>query len=164
MARGFDGTGGMDRGTTPPCLPVPALKFLPVWFTSVMECDPEPGERGADVGVLMSFRGTDDERERDPFRRTSSLLRVFTETTGLPAVTDRPGWDSRSRMLSGVKVYCIVWSLWMSSSKLRTTSIRACMPSSEVLTAFSLIDEGESDECCCRFRPAEDSRGREEDP
>ena len=48
--------------------------------------------------------------------------------------------------------------------KLRTTSIRACMPSSEVRTAFSLADDGESDEACCRFRPAEDSRGREEDP
>lgn len=94
MARGFDGTGGIDRGTTPPCLPVPVLKLLLfVWCMSLMECDPEPGERGADVGVLVSFRGTDDERERDPFRRASSLLRVLTETTGLTAVIDRPGWD-----------------------------------------------------------------------
>jgi hypothetical protein len=93
VTRGFDGTGGMDRGTTPPCLPVPVLKFLFVWCMSVMEWDPEPAERGADVGVLVSFRGTDDERERDPFRRTSSLLRVLTETTGLTAATERPGWD-----------------------------------------------------------------------
>lgn len=93
MNRGFDGTGGMDRGTTPPCLPAAAGKCLLPWCTSETGCDPEPDERGADVDALTSVRGTDDDREREPTGRASSLFRVFTETTGLPLAIARPGWD-----------------------------------------------------------------------
>ena len=52
-----------------------------------------------------------------------------------------------SRICSGVKVYCNVWSLFMSSSKLRLTSSEACGPlSSELRKLLSLdaVDEGES--------------------
>jgi hypothetical protein len=64
-------------------------KFLLAWCESVMECDPDPDERGAELGVLLSFRGTDDEREREPFWRASSLFLTLTETTGLTATIDR---------------------------------------------------------------------------
>jgi hypothetical protein len=67
--------------------------FRLAWCASAIECDPDPDERGAGGGIFASFRGTDDERERDPFWRASSLLRVLTETTGLMAVIDRPDWD-----------------------------------------------------------------------
>lgn len=55
-------------------------------------------------------------------------------------------------MLSGVSVYWIVWSLWMSSSKLRATSILERVVSSDVLNGFSLVVEAlevEPDVCCC---------------
>lgn len=92
VARGLEGTGGIERGTTPPCLPAEGVKFRLGCWPSVMECDPDPDERGAEAGDLASFRGTDDERGREPFRRASSLLRGLIETTGLTAVIDRPDW------------------------------------------------------------------------
>ena len=38
------------------------------------------------------------------------------------------------------------------------------MPSSEVRTAFNLVEEGEPEGYCCLVCPVDDSRGREDDP
>jgi hypothetical protein len=59
---------------------------------------------------------------------------------------------SISRIFSGVRVYVMVWLLWISSSKFRATlSARVGICSSEVLIGFNLVDELEEPEVCvCR--------------
>jgi hypothetical protein len=126
--RGIDDIAGTDRGTVAEGLLALVLPLLALFRWGLTSIGAGPVVRETEVDLLRSLgRAIDDERDRSPFWRASSLFRVLAGMTGLLETIERVRCDcnckfdyvrqlsrrfrmaheltSISRMLSGVSVY-----------------------------------------------------------